>query len=164
MCSGISISNIFTILCILLSSLGLIGMVTHGAEANTKEIAIRKVYGIDTSEMMVSLNRNIIKLFLPGTFIGSLAAWLIMRVCLAHLLYLWLPCFLSAFRPGRLPGNHLQSLSFKFVKEYYLCTPVQGLVFILLAYPPFYLNLINLSKDSIPQIFNVLEILNEKIF
>ncbi len=77
----------FTILSILLSSLGLIGVVTHGNEARTKEIAVRKVFGADTGEMMIALNMSIVKIFLPGLFIGSLLAWLVMRQWLMDYVY-----------------------------------------------------------------------------
>lgn len=78
---------IFTIICILLSSLGLVGLVAFSMEAKTKEIAIRKVFGVETGEMMVALNRSILKLFLAGLFLGSLAAWLIMREWLKDYVY-----------------------------------------------------------------------------
>ena len=69
----------FTILSILLSILGLIGVVAHGNEARTKEIAVRKVFGADTGGMMISLNMSILRIFLPGLLFGSLLAWLVMR-------------------------------------------------------------------------------------
>jgi len=78
---------IFTLLCILLSSLGLIALVTYSTAARTKEIAIRKVFGIETREMMVTLNLSILKLFLPGMLIGGLTAWLIMREWLKDFVY-----------------------------------------------------------------------------
>jgi len=77
----------FTILCILLSSLGLIGMVTYGTETMTREIAIRKVFGAETFGMMVTLNLNILKLFLTGLFFGSFISWLIMHKWLAGFTY-----------------------------------------------------------------------------
>lgn len=69
----------FTVLSILLSILGLIGVVAHGNEARSKEIAIRKVFGAETGEMMMALNMNILRIFLPALFLGSLLAWLVMR-------------------------------------------------------------------------------------
>jgi len=78
---------IFTLLCILLSSLGLIGLVSYSTAARTKEIAIRKVFGIETREMMVTLNLSILKLFLPGLLIGGFTAWLIMREWLKDFVY-----------------------------------------------------------------------------
>jgi putative ABC transport system permease protein len=78
---------IFTLLCILLSSLGLIALVTYSTAARTKEIAIRKVFGIETREMMVKLNLSILKLFLPGLLLGGFTAWLIMREWLKDFVY-----------------------------------------------------------------------------
>jgi putative ABC transport system permease protein len=69
----------FTILSILLSSLGLIGVVSHANEARAKEIAVRKVFGAETCEMMLELNVGILKIFLPSLFFGSLLAWLVMQ-------------------------------------------------------------------------------------
>lgn len=70
---------IFTLLSILLSSLGLIGLVTFDTEARTKEIAVRKVFGAETHEVMIDLNRNILKIFLPSVVFGCLIAWYIMQ-------------------------------------------------------------------------------------
>ena len=78
---------IFTILCILLSSLGLIALVTFGTQARTKEIALRKVLGAETPGIMVSLNIGIVKLFLPGLVMGGIAAWLIMRRWMEDFVY-----------------------------------------------------------------------------
>ena len=77
----------FTILSILLSILGLIGVVAHGNEARTKEIAVRKVYGAESGDMMLALNISIIKIFIPGMLLGSLLAWLVMRQWLMNYVY-----------------------------------------------------------------------------
>jgi len=77
----------FTILCIVLSSLGLIALVSYGTATRTKEIAIRKVFGVETRRMMVSLNLSILKLFLPGLLLGGLTAWLIMSEWLKDFVY-----------------------------------------------------------------------------
>ena len=75
----ISAILIFTVLSILLSILGLIGVVTHGNEARLMEIAVRKVYGAESLEMMIALYMNILKIFIPGLVFGSLLSWLVMR-------------------------------------------------------------------------------------
>ncbi len=77
----------FTILSILLSSLGLIGVVSHGTEEKTKEIALRKVFGAETRAMMITLNVSILKIFIPGFFLGSIFAWLVMREWLMDYVY-----------------------------------------------------------------------------
>jgi putative ABC transport system permease protein len=78
---------IFTLLSILLSSLGLIGLVTYNTETKTKEIAIRKVFGSETREMMITLNLNILRMFLPSMILGCFIAWLIMRGWIADYVY-----------------------------------------------------------------------------
>lgn len=77
----------FTILCVILSSLGLIGLVSYGTSAMSKEIALRKVFGSETRDMMVRLNLNILKMFVPGLILGGLIAWLIMREWLSNFAY-----------------------------------------------------------------------------
>lgn len=77
----------FTIISILLSSLGLIGLVSHGNQSRTVEIALRKVFGAETAQMMITLNMSILKIFLPGFFLGSLLSWLIMRQWMMNYIY-----------------------------------------------------------------------------
>lgn len=77
----------FTILSILLSSLGLIGLVSHGNQARTKEIAVRKVFGAETGEMMIKLNLSILKIYLVSLCIGGLLAWLVMQRWLMDYVY-----------------------------------------------------------------------------
>ncbi len=78
---------IFTVLSILLSSLGLIGLVTHGTETKTREMAVRKVYGADSRNIMITLNLSLLKIFIPSVVIGSLIAWLVMRGWLMNYSY-----------------------------------------------------------------------------
>jgi putative ABC transport system permease protein len=77
----------FTITCIVLSSLGLIGLVSHSAAEKTKEIAVRKVFGADSGSIMISQNRNIFKMFLPGMAIGCALAWFIVKNWLENYAY-----------------------------------------------------------------------------
>ncbi len=69
----------FTVLCIILSGMGLIGMVGHSTVARTREIAVRKVFGADSRTIMISQYMDIFKMFLPGIFIGCALAWYIMK-------------------------------------------------------------------------------------
>ena len=78
---------VFTIISILLSGLGLIGLITYSTEAKTKEIAVRKVFGAETREMMITLNLNILKMFVPGLILGCYIAWLFMRKWLEDYVY-----------------------------------------------------------------------------
>jgi ABC-type antimicrobial peptide transport system permease subunit len=67
------------LLCIALSSLGLYGIVSQSTATRAKEIAVRTVLGAGTRDLMISLNLNIIQMFLPGMFLGSFLAWGVMK-------------------------------------------------------------------------------------
>ena len=77
----------FAALCILMSNLGLIGIVSQDSATREKEIAVRKVLGAETRGIMISLNLNLLKMFLPGMFLGGFLAWYIMRRWLAYYAY-----------------------------------------------------------------------------
>ncbi len=70
---------IFTLISIFLSSLGLVGLVTYSTKLKIKEIAVRKVYGAETYDIMIRLNLSFFKLFLPGMIAGSFISWFVMR-------------------------------------------------------------------------------------
>jgi len=74
----------FTVLCILLSSLGLVGMVSHSAAERTREIALRKVFGAETMGIMISQNLKMFRMFLPATLLGGALAWFIMTLWLEN--------------------------------------------------------------------------------
>lgn len=66
---------VFTVLTIILSCIGLIGLLTFNLELKVKEIGIRKVCGSTVTEVIVLLNRDIIKWFLVGAFISCCISW-----------------------------------------------------------------------------------------
>jgi putative ABC transport system permease protein len=53
--------NVFTLLAVIISCLGLIGLVEHTTNKRIKEIGIRKINGAKVSEILSLLNREIIK-------------------------------------------------------------------------------------------------------
>lgn len=61
----------FTLLTILLSCMGMIGMITFNIERRTKEIAIRKINGAKVSEVMLLLNKGILKWFILAFLISA---------------------------------------------------------------------------------------------
>jgi putative ABC transport system permease protein len=69
---------VFTILAIILSCIGLIGLVTFNTESKTKEIGIRKVCGAKITEIVILLNKDIIKWFLVGFFASCILSWILM--------------------------------------------------------------------------------------
>jgi putative ABC transport system permease protein len=77
--SKISIGIIaFTILTIILSCIGLIGLVSFNTELKTKEVGIRKVCGSKITEVVIFLNKDIAKWFLVGFIISCCLSWYIM--------------------------------------------------------------------------------------
>lgn len=66
---------VFTILTILLSCMGLIGLLTFSLELKVKEIGIRKVCGSTLTEIMLLLSKDIIKWFLVGFVISCWISW-----------------------------------------------------------------------------------------
>jgi putative ABC transport system permease protein len=75
---------VFTILAIVLSCIGLIGLVTFNTESKTKEIGVRKVCGAKITEIVVLLNENLIKWFLVGSFVSCILSWLLMSKWLGN--------------------------------------------------------------------------------
>jgi len=55
------LTSLFTILSILISSLGLFGLVLFTVNQHTKEIGIRKVFGAKISDILMKLNSDFIK-------------------------------------------------------------------------------------------------------
>jgi ABC-type antimicrobial peptide transport system permease subunit len=69
---------VFTILAIILSCIGLIGLVTFNTESKTKGIGVRKVFGAKITEIVILLNKDIIKWFLVGFFASCILSWILM--------------------------------------------------------------------------------------
>jgi len=71
------LAQYFSILTILISCLGLLGLSAHIAEQKTKEIGIRKVLGASTLSILQVINREFIIIVALSIMVGSgLAYWL----------------------------------------------------------------------------------------
>ncbi len=71
------LAQYFSILTILISCLGLLGLSAHIAEQKTKEIGIRKVLGASTLSILQVINREFILIVILSVTIGSgIAFWL----------------------------------------------------------------------------------------
>lgn len=79
--------GIFAGVCILISCLGLFGLSAFTTEQRSKEIAIRKVLGASTIQIITMLARNILLLVLGGAVIASLIAYYTMDEWLTGFAY-----------------------------------------------------------------------------
>ena len=71
------LANIFAIVAMLISCLGLFGLASFTAERRTKEIGIRKVLGASTSYLVMLLSLDFTRLVLIGFVMGAPLAWFI---------------------------------------------------------------------------------------
>jgi len=79
--------GIFSGVCILISCMGLFGLVAFTTEQRTKEIGIRKVLGATTWQIITMLSRRILFLVLGGAVIASLVAYYVMDEWLIQFAY-----------------------------------------------------------------------------
>ncbi|WP_257957427.1 ABC transporter permease [Parapedobacter tibetensis] len=79
--------NVFTSLAIVISCLGLLGLVIFSIEQRTKEIGIRKVLGASVASIVGMLSKDFIKLVLIAVVIASPIAWWTMNRWLANFAY-----------------------------------------------------------------------------
>ncbi|UCC38615.1 MAG: ABC transporter permease [Candidatus Aminicenantes bacterium] len=66
-----SVFNVFTVLAIFISCLGLFGLASFLIERRTKEIGIRKILGADVGKILVLLSRD----FLRWVAVANIIAW-----------------------------------------------------------------------------------------
>lgn len=78
---------VFSILAILIASLGLFGLVTFAAEQRIKEIGIRKVLGAEITDIFGMLCKDFVKLLLLSICIASPIAWWAMNKWLQDFAY-----------------------------------------------------------------------------
>jgi len=71
--------TLFSLLAVLIASLGLFGLASYTAEQRTKEIGIRKVLGSSVSGVVVLLNKEYAKLVLLANVIAWPLAYFIMH-------------------------------------------------------------------------------------
>jgi putative ABC transport system permease protein len=81
------IFQLFTLLSILLSCLGLYAMAQFITEAKTKEVGIRKVNGANVTEVMAMLNKDFIKWVVIAFIMACPIAWFAMHKWLQSFAY-----------------------------------------------------------------------------
>jgi putative ABC transport system permease protein len=79
--------NCFAGIAIIISCLGLFGLVTFTAETKVKEIGIRKTLGASVSNIIMLLSTDFMKLVLISLLIAYPIAWLMMKKWLTNYAY-----------------------------------------------------------------------------
>lgn len=69
----------FTVITIILSSIGLLGMIIFSTEMKTKEIAVRKVHGAKIANITFILNRGMLLWFSIAFVLSSVLSWFTMN-------------------------------------------------------------------------------------
>jgi putative ABC transport system permease protein len=82
-----TIISFFTILNILISCMGMIGLIKYTVDKRTKEIGIRKVNGAKISEVMAMLSKDFIIWLAIAFIIASPLAWFVMNKWLQQFAY-----------------------------------------------------------------------------
>jgi len=74
---SLSLLNIFSIIAVLISGLGLFGLATYTAESKTKEIGIRKVLGASKKDIITLISRDFVLLILLAAIIAMpIGSWM----------------------------------------------------------------------------------------
>jgi putative ABC transport system permease protein len=77
--SGILLS-IFAVVALVLASVGIYGVISYSVEQRTREIGIRMALGAKQGDVLKMVVRHGLTLTVIGLGIGSLGAWLLMRI------------------------------------------------------------------------------------
>ncbi len=121
------LSTFFSLLAILISCLGLFGLVMFTAEQRTKEIGMRKVVGASVYAITSLITRDFIKLIVVGIAIGVPIAWYFMSKWLANYEYrIDMPWWTFVTTGTLIIGIALVTVSFESIKIA-LVNPVKSL-------------------------------------
>ncbi|MBC7569966.1 MAG: ABC transporter permease [Spirosoma sp.] len=117
----------FAGLAILISCLGLLGLMTFSVEARTKEIGVRKVLGASVGNIVTLLSKDFLKLILLAVVIASPVAWWAMNRWLANFAYkINIEWWVFALAGGLVTGVALLTVSFQSIRAA-LMNPVKSL-------------------------------------
>jgi len=81
------IFTIFSVIAIIIACLGLFGLALNSTQQRVKEISIRKISGAKISEILIVLNKNIIKWIVIAFVIACPIAWYAMHEWLNNFAY-----------------------------------------------------------------------------
>jgi len=82
-----NLTLIFSVLAILISMLGILGMAVFSCDRRTKEIGIRKANGASVMEILVMLNKEFLKWVVVAFVVASPLAWYVMNRWLENFAY-----------------------------------------------------------------------------
>ena len=117
----------FTLLAVLVSCLGLLGLVTFTAQQRTKEIGVRKVLGASVVSIVSLLAQDFVKLVLIAIVIASPVAWWAMHRWLSDFAYrIDVQWWIFALAGTLTIGIALLTVSFQSVRAA-LVNPVKSL-------------------------------------
>lgn len=77
----------FTVLALLIASLGLFGLAAYSAEQRTKEVGVRKVLGASVLGLATLLSRDFLGLVAAAFLVGAPVAYLVMNEWLSGFVY-----------------------------------------------------------------------------
>ncbi len=122
-----TLSTYFSILAILISCLGLFGLVIFTAEQRSKEIGMRKVVGASVLEITSLITLDFLKLIVVGIAIGVPIAWYLMHTWLIQYEYrIAMPWWTFLLTGVIVIGISLVTVSFESIKIA-LTNPVKSL-------------------------------------
>ncbi len=81
------IVNVFTLISIIISCLGLFGLTTFEAQQRIKEIGVRKVLGASVTNIVALLSRDFVKLVVAAIVIATPLTWYLMNQWLQDFAY-----------------------------------------------------------------------------
>jgi len=121
------LSTFFSILAILISCLGLFGLVIFTADQRTKEIGMRKVLGASVFAITSLITKDFIKLILLGIAIGTPIAWYFMNKWLTNYEYrIDMPWWAFIATGALIISIALLTISFESIKAA-LANPIKSL-------------------------------------
>jgi putative ABC transport system permease protein len=119
--------NTATVIALLISCMGLFGLVTFTTQQRIKEIGIRKVLGASVSSIVALLSKDFVQLILIAFLIGSPIAWWLMQEWLQAFAYkAELSWWVFALAYLLILGIALLTVSFQSIKAA-LTDPVKNL-------------------------------------
>ncbi|WP_288426718.1 ABC transporter permease [uncultured Spirosoma sp.] len=117
----------FTLLAVLVSCLGLLGLVTFTAQQRKKEIGVRKVLGASVTSIVALLSRDFLKLVFIAIVVASPIAWYAMHQWLQDFAYrIDISWWIFALAGLLAVGIALLTVSFQSIKAA-LVNPVKSL-------------------------------------